>query len=55
MVEKQSTTRATGKNGSWEHVVLGFTAPAWGPFINITFVADYCTALLDDFALRPIE
>jgi hypothetical protein len=55
MVEKQSTTRATGKNGSWEHVVLDFTAPAWGPFINITFVADYCTALLDDFALRPIE
>jgi hypothetical protein len=54
MVEKQQTTEAT-KVGEWQHVVLDFTAPAWGPFINITFVAENCTALLDDFALRTVE
>jgi hypothetical protein len=51
MVEKQSTTAAT-RVGEWEQVVLDFTAPAWGPFINISFVAENCTALLDDFALH---
>jgi hypothetical protein len=51
MIEKQATTAAT-RVGEWEHVVLDFTAPAWGPFINISFVVENGMALLDDFALR---
>lgn len=51
MVVEQTTTRATRTDGAWEHVVLDFTVPDWGPFINISFHADRCTALLDDFTL----
>lgn len=54
MVEKQMTTQADGRTDQWQHVSLDFTAPAWGPFINIAFHADYCEAYLDDFALREL-
>lgn len=48
------TTRATIDNEEWQHVYVDFTAPDWGPFINIYFMAEFCDALLDDFALRII-
>ncbi|MFP4105038.1 MAG: hypothetical protein ACLFVU_03015 [Phycisphaerae bacterium] len=57
MLVKQKTSVAT-KPGTWQHVKLDFDSPDWGPFINIAFHAEDCTALLDDFALRelgPIE
>ena len=36
MIEEIRTTQAT-RAGEWEHVVVEFTSPAWGPFINIAF------------------
>ncbi len=57
MVRFMRTSRATaGKAGEdgWQHVILDFAAPEWGPFINLSFTAELCDALLDDFALRII-
>jgi len=39
----------------WQKVNLEFTAPKWGAFINIVFIADACTAYMDDFYLEPID
>jgi hypothetical protein len=39
----------------WQKVSLEFTAPKWGAFINIVFVANACTAYMDDFSLTPID
>lgn len=54
MLVKQTTSRATGASGSWEHVVLEFDTPAWDPFINISLHAENCLAYLDDFQLAPV-
>lgn len=49
-VLEQTTSKA--QIGDWQRVELEFTAPAWGPFIDVRFV---CThggmAYLDDFML----
>lgn len=55
MLEKHTTSVATDKTDKWQHVTWEFTSPDWGPFINISFHADQCTAYLDDFALREID
>jgi len=55
MLVKQRTDVATATDGTWQHVTLDFTAPDWGPFVNIVFHARDCHALLDDFALREID
>jgi hypothetical protein len=54
MLVKQKTTTATAETDGWQHVVLDFTSPGWGPFINIAFHAEHCDAYLDDFALREV-
>jgi len=55
MLEKMKTTTATPDHEGWQHVVLDFTTPDWGPAINIAFVAEGCTAYLDDFAFRRVD
>jgi hypothetical protein len=54
MVVKQATSKAT-PNGKWQKVELTFTSPKWGPFINISFVADNCIAYMDDFKLVEVK
>jgi len=54
MVVKQ-TTDVARPSQKWQHVKLEFTAPKWGPFINVGFVAKNCTAYFDDFHLAPVE
>lgn len=54
MLVKERTTLATAATDGWQHVVLEFTSPDWGPFINIAFHAESCDAYLDDFALREV-
>jgi hypothetical protein len=52
-VEQQTNVvRPAGER--WQKVSLEFTAPAWGPFINIVFHANACTAYIDDFSLVPV-
>lgn len=59
MLERMRTTEAAPEGEAdaegWQHVVLDFDSPAWGPFINIAFHAEGCDALLDDFSLRVVE
>ena len=55
MLERMRTTEATGTQEGWQHVVLEFDSPSWGPFINIAFHAEGCDALLDDFSLQAVE
>ena len=55
MLEKMRTNEVTPGKDGWQHVVLEFDSPAWGPFINIAFHAEYCNAWLDDFGLTVIE
>ncbi|GDY12204.1 hypothetical protein LBMAG53_10820 [Planctomycetota bacterium] len=52
MVERMRTNEAT-RIGEWQQVILDFTAPDWGPFVNIAFHADNGVALLDDFSFAP--
>jgi hypothetical protein len=47
-VEQRTTSAKPGVDG-WQKVSLEFTTPKWGPFVNIVFVANNCTAYLDDF------
>ncbi|MFP4217075.1 MAG: hypothetical protein ACLFVH_14225 [Phycisphaerae bacterium] len=54
MVVKQATN-SVSPNGKWQKVELTFTTPKWGPFINISFVADNCIAYMDDFKLVEIK
>ncbi|MFW5750397.1 MAG: hypothetical protein ACOCZK_02000 [Planctomycetota bacterium] len=54
MLTYMRTDRALASRDGWQHVSLDFTAPEWGPFVNIHFDARMCDALLDDFALRII-
>ncbi len=55
MLEHLYTNDATPGKDGWQHVVLDFTAPDWGPFIDIIFHARHCNAYMDDFALRVID
>ena len=55
MVEMQMTNKAKPEGDDWQHVVLDFTTPKWGPFLNLTFVSKNCTAYGDDFCLAPVE
>ncbi len=54
MLSYMRTDRALVSRAGWQHVKLDFTAPHWGPFVNLHFDARLCDALLDDFALRII-
>jgi len=53
MVVKQKTGAATP--GDWQKVSLEFTAPKWGPFINMVFIAEGCTAYVDDFVFAEVN
>ena len=52
---EQRTTAATDRSDQWQKVSLEFTTPAWGPFVNIVFVAKNCRAYLDDFSFTLVE
>ncbi len=52
---EQQTNVAKPTGETWQKVSLEFTAPDWGPFINIVFHANACSAYMDDFSLTPIE
>jgi hypothetical protein len=54
MVVEQTTAPVATADGAWHESVLVFTAPQWGPNINLSFHAEDGDALLDDFALTPI-
>ena len=54
-IVEQRTNSATPVTDEWQNVNLEFTAPKWGPFINIVFIANACTAYMDDFSLMPID
>lgn len=43
------------KPGGWEHLVIEFDTPAWGPALDIQFVAKDCSVLMDDFKLAPVK
>lgn len=53
-IVQQRTNSARPGGSAWQKVSLEFTAPKWGPFINLVFVANACTAYMDDFCLEPI-
>jgi hypothetical protein len=55
MLTRQRTNVATTGTEDWQKIELDFVSPAWGPFINIVFAADNCTAYVDDFILTPVE
>lgn len=42
-------SNAAGPSGDWQKVAFEFATPKWGPFIQLAFHADNCTAYLDDF------
>ncbi len=52
--KRQQTSDALPGKG-WQKVTLDFTTPRWGPFIDVVFVCENGTALVDDFVLRPEE
>ena len=41
--------------GEWQHLVIEFKAPAWGPALDIRFHAEGCDAYVDDFRLAPVD
>ena len=53
IVEQKMNSAGPGGD-EWQKVSLEFTASKWGPFINIVFIANACTAYMDDFSLEPI-
>ncbi len=53
-VVRQQTSIARPGGGEWQKVSLEFTAPTWGPFIDFVFVANACTAYMDDFRFQPV-
>ncbi len=55
MLTRQRTSVATPGKEDWQKIELDFVAPDWGPFINIVFAADNCTAYMDDFVLAPVS
>jgi hypothetical protein len=54
-IVRQQTNAARPGGPEWQKVELEFTAPDWAPFINLVFVANACTAYMDDFCLKPLD
>jgi hypothetical protein len=52
---RQTTNHADPEQDGWQRIHLEFTTPAWGPFVDLAFVAEGCTAYFDDFRLAPVE
>ena len=52
---EQRTNSAIPGGPEWQKVCLEFKAPKWGPFINIVFIANACTAYMDDFSLKALR
>jgi hypothetical protein len=41
--------------GDWQHVVLDFTSPKWGPSLRLGLTAENCTVYMDDFQLAEVK
>ncbi|MCC5829466.1 MAG: hypothetical protein JJU36_08460 [Phycisphaeraceae bacterium] len=54
-VLRQQTNSARPDADRWQKLELEFTAPAWGPFVNIVFVSRNARMYIDEFAFVPLE
>jgi len=54
-VRRQQTTVVRGTTGEWQKAELTFTTPGWDPYVQIGFVCDSGSALIDDLALKRIR
>ena len=50
----QTSDLSVERTGEWIVSELEFTAPAWGPFINVVFQVEDGVALMDDFEFIEI-
>jgi hypothetical protein len=54
MVRKMRTTSAGPGGQQWQRVALEFESPKWGPFLNLAFHAQSCTAYVDDLRIAEV-